>query len=116
MTEYFLPPILSRLLGGVCCEPAVVQAVLEEELPPRGGGEDIWECRVVLTPAEGGYHARMVARLGETTDNFTRASGTVAVTGPRSGFRAGCTVPVRLLRPQSEIDRFARDQAAPDRR
>ena len=113
MTEYVIPAILNRLLGCVSFEPPVVPAVLEEDLPPRGGGEDIWECRVVLTPSESGYRARMVDRLGETTDNFIRASGSVSVTGPRSQFKQGCTIPVKLLHSESEI-RVAASHTSPE--
>lgn len=105
MTEYFLPPLINRFLGCPVYEPPLVYAALESDLPPRGGGESIWECRVTLSKSGGGYTARMVDRLGETRDNFILGSGSVAVTGDLAQFKKGALIPVKLLHTPFEIER-----------
>ncbi|MDQ7096467.1 molybdopterin molybdotransferase MoeA [Desulfosporosinus sp. PR] len=97
MTEYFLPPVIEWYMGCLLYERPVIQAVLEQDFPARGGGTSIWEPRVHVRETPGGYTARLVGYMGETVENFIGANASVSVTGDRDQYRKGKSIKAKLL-------------------
>jgi len=99
--EYILRPIIEQLCDRVATDRPVCEAVLSRTLvSPLKYKEFV---RVRLGMVNGNLVATPLNRGGGVVSSFMKADGLLMVPQSAEGYEAGTSVPVTLLRPESEI-------------
>ena len=101
--EQFVLPLLARMQGIEPPPPVTAGAILARDLPSRAGIE---EFRRMITGRIGGQYVAVPLKKGAgAITTLTRANSMLRIEAASEGVTRGTRVRVRLLRPESVIDR-----------
>lgn len=100
--EQVLGPIMDILAGRARVAPATINAVLSQHINSSLKYEEYVRARLGIV--DGKTIASPLPRGAGVVTSFMKADGLIDIPQNSEGLEAGATIPVRLLRPQADIE------------